>query len=176
MTNIINSGSSNQFLGCPFKPHSIRINTTIWVTLLDKKDLAMEEFNIEGLDHVAIRVKDMERTAKWYEDVLGLQRLTPEKWDESPIFLMAGQTGIAVFPANFEEPVKYAGVKNVKIDHFAFRVTEENFEKALAKFSDLGIEHNVQNHHYFQSVYLQDPDGHPVELTTLVVAEEEFYA
>ena len=136
----------------------------------------MSEFKIEGLDHAAIRVKDMERSATWYEEVLGLTRLTPEKWDESPIFLLAGQTGIAIFPANFEEPVKYQGAKNVKIDHFAFRVTESDFEKAIERFKELEIDFDIQNHHYFQSVYFQDPDGHPVELTTLVVAKEEFYS
>jgi catechol 2,3-dioxygenase-like lactoylglutathione lyase family enzyme len=38
----------------------------------------MSEFKIEGLDHVAIRVKDMERSATWYEEVIGLRRLIPE--------------------------------------------------------------------------------------------------
>ena len=136
----------------------------------------MTEFKIEGLDHVAIRVKDMERSAKWYEEVLGLRRVTPEKWEESPIFLMAGKTGVAVFPANFDEPVKFTGAKNVKIDHFAFRVTETEFEKALERLRELAIKHEVQNHHYFESVYFTDPDGHGVELTTLVVPEEEFYS
>ncbi len=34
---------------------------------------------------------------------------------------------------------------------------------------------DFQDHHYFHSLYTADPDGHTVELTTLVVAEEDFY-
>ena len=136
----------------------------------------MKEFKIEGLDHVAIRVKDMERSAKWYEQVLGLKRLTPEKWDESPIFLMAGQTGVALFPANFEEPVKFTGAKSVKIDHFAFRLSENDMERAIEKLKELEVKYHVQNHHYFHSIFMTDPDGHGVELTTLIVPEEEFYS
>ena len=136
----------------------------------------MSEFKIEGLDHVAIRVRDMEKSAKWYEEVLGLKRLTPDQWDESPIFLLAGQTGVAVFPSDFDQPAGNSGAKNVKIDHFAFRVSNADLEKAIERFQELGIQHQIQHHHYFQSVYISDPDGHGVELTTLVVPEKEFYS
>lgn len=34
----------------------------------------MPAFKIEFLDHVAIRVKDIQASAKWYEEVLGLQK------------------------------------------------------------------------------------------------------
>ena len=65
--------------------------------------------------------------------------------------------------------------KNVTIDHFAFNVTRENFEKAKKRYDDLGLDYIFRDHHYFDSIYTQDPDGHTVELTTIKVNERDFY-
>ena len=83
--------------------------------------------------------------------------------------------GIALFPANLKDPKIDENSKNVKIDHFAFNVTNENFEKAKIKYEELDLDFDVQDHHYFESIYTKDPDGHTVELTTLKVDEKEFY-
>ena len=130
---------------------------------------------IEFLDHVAIRVKDVEASAKWYETVLGLKRYKLPKWGDFPIFLLSGKSGIALFPANTSDPKLNPISKNVRIDHFAFNVTNENFEKAKKQYSDLNLEFNIQDHYYFDSIYTKDPDGHIVELTTIKVNEREFY-
>ena len=37
-------------------------------------------FKVLQLDHVAIRVKDMEKSARWYADVLGFKRVQAEEW------------------------------------------------------------------------------------------------
>ena len=134
-----------------------------------------EPFDIEFLDHVAIRVRDIEKSAKWYELVFGFQRDKFKEWGEFPIFLLSGKTGIALFPANVNDPELNSNSRNVKIDHFAFNVTRDNFEKAKKRLSKLGIEFELQNHHFFESLYFKDLDGHQLELTTILVNEEEFY-
>ncbi|MEL7426022.1 MAG: VOC family protein [Bacteroidota bacterium] len=135
----------------------------------------MHPFHIDFLDHVAIRVKDLEVSAQWYERTLGLVRYSPKAWQPFPIFLMVGKTGIALFPANAAHPALDHTSKNVKIDHFAFQLSQEDFAKARAHYEQLGLTYNFQDHHYFHSIYTRDPDGHTVELTTLVVPETDFY-
>ncbi len=135
----------------------------------------MDSFKIESLDHVAIRVKDMEASIQWYEDVLGLKKYKLEKWGEFPIFMLAGKVGVALFPADLDDPELNASSRNVKIDHFAFNVTNDNFSKARAKYESMGINYSFKDHHYFHSIYINDPDGHSVELTTLMVEEVGFY-
>ncbi|UJH67544.1 VOC family protein [Allomuricauda sp. SCSIO 65647] len=130
---------------------------------------------IEFLDHVAIRVADMEASAKWYENVLGLKRYRLSEWGDFPIFLLSGKSGIALFPAELDHTELDPASKNVKIDHFAFNVTNENFEKAKKRYIELNLEFNIQDHHYFESIYTKDLDGHTVELTTIKVNEREFY-
>ncbi|WP_422083060.1 VOC family protein [Ulvibacterium sp.] len=134
------------------------------------------DFNIEFLDHVAIRVKDINVSADWYEKVLGLKRYQLSEWGPFPIFMLAHKSGIALFPANEDHEPLDANSKNVKIDHFAFNVTRSNFEKAKKKYDSLGLKYEFQDHHYFYSIYTKDPDGHTVELTTLVVDGNTFYS
>lgn len=135
----------------------------------------MSDFKINFLDHVAIRVRDMELSAAWYRKVLGLTYYQLPEWGAFPVFLLAGKTGVALFPSHEEEPRPGSAAKAGKIDHFAFNVSRADFRKAKSKFKQLGLEVREQDHHYFHSLYLEDPDGHTVELTTLVVPESAFY-
>ena len=54
---------------------------------------------LEGIDHVAVGVRDIEQSAKWYIEVLGFERLHEGMWDGVPTFIGKGNTGIALFPA-----------------------------------------------------------------------------
>ena len=130
---------------------------------------------IKFLDHVAIRVKDLERSASWYEKALGLKRKEIPEWKPFPIFLLAGKTGIALFPAKLEDPVFDTHSKNIRIDHYAFQIPYDHFELAKQRYEALGLKYEVQDHHYFHSIYTLDPDGHKVELTALVPGKEDFY-
>jgi len=132
-------------------------------------------FTLSFLDHVALRVKDITHSAEWYQKVLGLQKYQVPEWGAYPVFLLSGKSGLALFPANIDDPALDSNSKNVKIDHFAFHVTLENFEKAKIRYGELGLEFQEQDHHYFRSIYTKDPDGHVLELTTLVVDEKDFY-
>ncbi len=134
----------------------------------------MTPFRINFLDHVAIMVKDMEVSAQWYQKVLGLQKYELPEWGAYPIFLLAGKSGIALFPANANVE-ENKSERNIRIDHYAFNVSRDAFDKAVIWYEELGLKHTIKDHHHFLSVYIHDPDGHTVELTTLVGEESSFY-
>jgi catechol 2,3-dioxygenase-like lactoylglutathione lyase family enzyme len=134
-----------------------------------------EKIEIEFLDHVAIRVADIEASVKWYEKVLGLKKHQLPEWGDFPIFMLANKSGVALFPINASDEKMNSKSKKAVVDHFAFNVTNENFEIAKRKYLNLNLEFNIQDHHYFHSIYTKDPDGHVVELTTIVVNENKFY-
>lgn len=135
----------------------------------------MHPFDINFLDHVAIFVRDMDASVKWYRDVLGLSYYQLEAWGEFPVFMLSGKSGIAIFPAKLSDEPLNLKSRHVKIDHFAFNVSNENFTKAQVHFKQMKIDFEFQDHHYFHSIYLKDPDGHKVELTTIVVEANKFY-
>ena len=125
----------------------------------------MHPIKLEFLDHVAIRVKDMQASQMWYQKTLGMKKLTFQEWGEYPVFMVNGNFGVALFPANISDPPMPKS-KNVKIDHFAFRVSPDNFKVAQRFFNEQKVSFFYQDHVYFESIYLYDPDGHIVELTT----------
>ena len=132
----------------------------------------MANFEIRFLDHAALKVRDLEVSTKWYMDVLGLKKYTSEEWGEYPVFLLAGKSGLALFPAT--EP-KHTERPAIRVDHLAFNVTNENYDMAKKDLAKRGIDFKEQDHHHFLSIYFSDPDGHQLELTTIVNDDESFY-
>jgi catechol 2,3-dioxygenase-like lactoylglutathione lyase family enzyme len=120
---------------------------------------------LEGLDHVALSVRDVEDSAKWYIDVLGFERQHDAAWGGIPTFVGKGNTGIALFPArgNSEPPTN---VSKIDILHLAFRADRENFQTAQEELKHRGIKFEFQDHEISHSIYFCDPDGHELEITT----------
>ena len=122
------------------------------------------DFELAGLDHVALRVKDLERSAAWYREVLGLQPMFEGAWGGVPIMLgIGGLAAIALFPAG---EAGVSGRAAIEIDHFAFRASRADFERARESLEQRGIEVDFQDHEISHSIYFLDPDGHQLEITT----------
>jgi catechol 2,3-dioxygenase-like lactoylglutathione lyase family enzyme len=122
---------------------------------------------LEGIDHVAMGVRDIERSAKWYIDVLGFERLHEGNWNGVPTFIGKGNTGIALFPANHEP--KTSSHREIKMLHLAFRADGANFRAAQQDLEARGIRFEFQDHEIAHSIYFRDPDGHQLEITTYEV-------
>ena len=50
---------------------------------------------LEGIDHVALAVADVERSAAWFIEVLGFERRFDGMWDGVPVFVAKGTTALA---------------------------------------------------------------------------------
>ena len=121
---------------------------------------------INFLDHIAIRVSNVETTAKWYEEVLGLKRLeTQEYWGPYPVMVVAGKSGVAIFPKKESDVLEQVTSRM----HIAFNVDKESFRSFQHTFEQRGVEFYFEDHHWFHSIYINDPDGYLVELTTEVI-------
>lgn len=123
-------------------------------------------FQVESIDHVALLVRDVEGAARWYQDVLGLDRLYREVWGSHPAVVGKGGTSLALFPVASHAPNPPPGRDTLCVRHVAFRVDYTNFLAAQDELNRRGIPFDFQDHQAAHSVYFDDPDGHHLEITT----------
>jgi catechol 2,3-dioxygenase-like lactoylglutathione lyase family enzyme len=124
----------------------------------------MTRFRTQGLDHVALVVADMRRSIAWYADVLGMERRYADVWDGGghPVVLCNGDACVALFEPVEGDLVEADGVNR----HFAIRLDRSGFDAARAELAEPGIEAELWDPTICHSLYVRDPDGHQVELTT----------
>jgi catechol 2,3-dioxygenase-like lactoylglutathione lyase family enzyme len=130
---------------------------------------------VEGLDHVAITVADVETTVDWYARVLGAQPLHLDLWREGKIpvaLLQIGASRLSVHPAA-APAAPHAHVPTVGSNDLCFRYAGPVSE-ILAILTAHGIEvvegpvpRPASNGERGQSVYFRDPDANLIELLTL---------
>ena len=124
-------------------------------------------FDLERLDHVALTVSDVDRSIEWYRDVLGLEHVHEKEWGSEPAFMIAGSTGLALFPAQSSEPPPPRGHPGgPAIWHVAFRADRQTFDAAQEEFTARDIRYSFSDHGIAHSIYFHDPDGHLLEITT----------
>jgi catechol 2,3-dioxygenase-like lactoylglutathione lyase family enzyme len=123
-------------------------------------------FEIDALDHVALSVRDLERSAQWYAEVLGFKRLHEDKWNGIPVFVGNATAAVALFPASEEIGSASVDRAAVRTLHFAFRTDRKNFLRAQDELKKRAISFEFQNHEISHSIYFRDPDGHKIEITT----------
>lgn len=124
-----------------------------------------------GLDHVVLRVADVERAIAFYRDVLGFP--VERRLDELGLVqLRAGQSLIDL--VDVASPLGRAGGGAVdpdarNVDHFALAL--ESFDDAAirAHLTRAGVEASDTGRRYGAegfgpSIYIRDPDGNTVEL------------
>jgi catechol 2,3-dioxygenase-like lactoylglutathione lyase family enzyme len=122
--------------------------------------------DLEGIDHVAMSVRDVEAAANWYIEVLGFERRYQEMWDGIPIFIGKGTTSIALFPVRPGQSSAPSERGSVRMLHLAFRANRQNFLAAQEELKQRGIQFEFQDHEISHSIYFSDPDGHNLEITT----------
>jgi catechol 2,3-dioxygenase-like lactoylglutathione lyase family enzyme len=126
-----------------------------------------EGVRIAGLDHVVLRVGDLDRAIDFYQRVLNCR---VERRLEQPklVQLRAGASLIDLVPAS-ASPGEAADGAGRNMDHFAVRVDGFDAAALAAHLQRHGVEvGEVRERYgaegYGPSLYISDPDGNTVEL------------
>jgi catechol-2,3-dioxygenase len=121
---------------------------------------------LEGIDHVALAVRDIGHSAQWYVDVLGFERRYEGMWNGIPIFIGKGDTAIALFPIREGKSKIAMPSDSSGILHLAFRADARHFAAAQNELNRRGIKFEFEDHEISHSIYFCDPDGNKLEITT----------
>lgn len=124
---------------------------------------------IKELGHVVLYVKDIERSSRFYREILGFRQVYPEKGNKSNFAVFSsGRTHhelllIEVGPYAKSQP---EGIR-VGLYHIGLKVG--NSDQELKEALNILIENNVEivgmsDHFVTHSIYLKDPDGNEIEL------------
>lgn len=131
----------------------------------------MTPFTLRAIDHVVLRIRDLEASLKFYRDVLGCA--VDNVQDKIGLWqVRAGGSLIDLIPLDM--PLgKLGGAGPAKegrnLDHFAIQVTPFDEEAIRAHLAAHGVTIASAGQRYGAqgmgpSIYILDPDGNTVEL------------
>lgn len=114
-----------------------------------------------GIDHVHVYVADRRQSAAWYDAVLGLRPAARfARWAEDPagpllVENAAGTIHLALFESDRRAPIE-----------IAFGATAVEFRAWQRHLEGRAIPLRMGDHGAALSIYVEDPDGNVLEITT----------
>ena len=134
----------------------------------------MRRLRISGIHHITVLCKDARRSVNFYRNVLGLRALRQGESQDDPgvrhLFFGDDDGRPGTLITCLEYPHMKQGVAGVgSTHHFALTVgSEPELHAWRGYLISRGIDcTEVFDREFCKSVYLEDPDGHVVELATL---------
>lgn len=121
--------------------------------------------NIQSIGHVVLKVRNLERAARFYRDVLELKEVA--RYRGRMAFFSAGSNhhDLALLEVGPEAPLPDPA--GVGLYHVALKIGDDldALRAAKAHLEACGITPlRTVNHRVSQSIYLTDPDGNGLEL------------
>ena len=123
---------------------------------------------VEELGHVVLYVRDIERSRRFYRDVLGFPEIDAAAVGFPAAAFTTGRTHhelllIEVGPDAAELPTG----RRVGMYHFGLKIgeTDDDLRQAWRELKEAGAEVlGAADHTVTHSLYIRDPDGHEIEL------------
>ena len=126
---------------------------------------------ITEMDHIVLRVKDVETSLRFYCETLGMQSERIEQWRAGEVRFPSARLNadtIIDFFGSDQDPIGRDGAKNQ--DHFCMVIEPTDMEALKASFEAMGVDIQAGpgkrwgSHGDGISLYLYDPDDNVVEL------------
>lgn len=122
---------------------------------------------VRNVGHVVLKVRDLERAARFYRDVLGLKEVARGTFGRPMAFFSTGDNhhDVAVVEVGADAPAPPPDA--IGLYHVALRIgtSLDELRAAQAHLAAHGITNmRIRDHVVSQSIYVSDPDGNNVEL------------
>jgi catechol 2,3-dioxygenase len=131
---------------------------------------------VKELGHVVLYVRDIERSARFYRDVLGWRQILPQQGStgelaRQPFAAFNAPSGrthheLLLIEVGEDAAAQPAG-KRVGLYHFGVKIgtSDDELREALARLEECGTPLlGASDHTATHSLYVADPDGNEIEL------------
>jgi catechol 2,3-dioxygenase-like lactoylglutathione lyase family enzyme len=119
---------------------------------------ATTALKVTGINHVVLHVTDLERSKKFYMDLLGFEdRNISAGPTMRASFLRCGIQGLDLFEVSTADV--HGGEE---MNHMALSVDIDNIDQAVEVLTQCGIETSDPTPR--NTVFISDPDGHRIEV------------
>jgi catechol 2,3-dioxygenase-like lactoylglutathione lyase family enzyme len=117
----------------------------------------------QGLTHIHLVVRDLERAVTFYQRAFGLEERFREGSHMVFLGTPEGQDLITLNQA--PQQAELAGV-NGGVEHFGFRFSKSDFDAAITQIEDAGgkLIHRGEHAPGVPFAYVRDPEGYVIEL------------
>ena len=122
---------------------------------------------LEGIHHIALNVRDLDRAEKFYTQVLGFK--VTHRFSKGLRHLMVdtGNSAIALFEApdlDMDAPIDT--LSEIGYMHFAFKASPDRFQEIVGelKSKNVALDGGPVQRGDGESVYFNDPDGNHLEI------------
>jgi catechol-2,3-dioxygenase len=129
---------------------------------------------VQELGHIVLYVRNVERSATFYRDVLGWRQILPAKDGGGPGFPIAafaapsGRTHHELLLIEVgEDAAPVPGGRRVGMYHFGLKIgdSDDALRDALRQLEGAGATVvGASDHTVTHSLYIEDPDGNEIEL------------
>jgi catechol 2,3-dioxygenase len=123
---------------------------------------------VKELGHLVLYVRDVQRSAAFYGDVLGWEAAFPTTLGVPAAAFSSGRTHHELLLIEVgEDAAPLPRGRHLGLYHFGLKVgdTDEELRAALARLEEAGVPIvGTSDHTVTHSLYILDPDGNEIEL------------
>jgi len=129
------------------------------------------------LNHAVLYVRDIEKSVRFYTDVLGFRviNMTPEGFTGAAFLQAPGSTNdhdLGIFAIGAAAGSSAAGRSTVGLYHLAWELdTLDELERIAERLSAAGALAGASDHGTTKSLYGKDPDGLEFEIVWIIPAD-----
>jgi len=123
------------------------------------------KLKVTAINHVVLHVTDLERSKRFYIDVLGFEdrSISDGPPGMGAAFLLCGVQGLDLFEVSEDA---HGGQE---MNHMALNVAADHVDQLVTLLSEAGIEAPERTPR--NSVFIADPDGHRLEILPRTASE-----
>jgi catechol 2,3-dioxygenase-like lactoylglutathione lyase family enzyme len=130
--------------------------------------MTTSNLGVKGIDHVTLVVADLQRSRQFYVDLLGMVQVERPAFGFPGLWFQAGQTQVHLILESDEAGpagITYRAREISRALHFALQVDDAHVTARQLRERGVPILSGPRNRPDGPvQLYIQDPDGHTVEL------------